>query len=114
METKRVGWGKEYYFINTNFEVEFDYDYRASPDNLKFDNNNYFTAKEKAESMAHKLRAVLAGADVIEMPSEEEIVDAAEEHVEACDEEGYPYADDEDAKAAFRNGVAWLKSKIIK
>ena len=43
-----------------------------------------------------------------------EIVDAAEEHIEACDEDGCPYADVEDAKAAFGNGVEWLKSKIVK
>lgn len=35
---------------------------------------NYFHTKEEAESMARKLRAVLKGADVIEVPSEEEVV----------------------------------------
>lgn len=50
----------------------------------------------------------------IQMPSGAEILNAAEEHVEACDEDGCPYADVEDAKVAFGNGVVWLKSKCIR
>ena len=115
MEKKRVERGEQYWFaslysgeglLTINEESDFD--------EVNITVGNCFSTKAEAESMAKKLRAVFNGADVIEMPSEEEIVDAAEEHVEACDEEGYPYADDEDAKAAFGNGVAWLKSKIIK
>lgn len=50
----------------------------------------------------------------IQMPSGAEILNAAEEHVDACDEEGHPYSDKYDAKAAFVNGAKWLKSKIVK
>lgn len=49
-----------------------------------------------------------------EMPSLDEILDAAEKHIDACDEEGHPYSDKYDAKAAFVNGAEWLKEKIVK
>lgn len=48
------------------------------------------------------------------MPSLDEILDAAEKHIDACDEEGHPYSDKYDAKAAFVNGAEWLKEKIVK
>lgn len=48
-------------------------DYRQQSDELLFEAGNYFHTKEEAEAMASKLRAVLAGAEVIEMPSEEKL-----------------------------------------
>lgn len=68
----------------------------------------------EAKSMAKKLRAVLAGADVIEMPSKLDCVNAADEHLELCNEECFPYEKEDEARAAFLNGVKWLESKIIK
>lgn len=73
MEKTRVPKGEHYYYINVFGEVVVDLDYRIDIDNQKYKNGNYFLDKESAESMARKLRAVLAGADVIEMPSEDEI-----------------------------------------
>lgn len=101
-EKKRVGWGKEYYFININFQVESDYEYGADVDNLRFDSNNYFIIKEEAEAMAYRLRAVLNGADVIEMPSENESLEAMPQNMSVGQRVGWSSC------------YYWLKSKIIK
>lgn len=114
MEKKRVEFGEDYYFIDTTTQICCGCEFNLGIESKLFDAGNYFTTKGEAEACVRKLRAVLNGADVIVMPSGTEIVDAAEEHIEACDEDGCPYADVEDAKTAFGNGVAWLKSKIIK
>lgn len=44
-------------------------------DELRIKNNNRFKTYIEAEKMAKKLRAVLKGADVIEMPSEEDVTE---------------------------------------
>lgn len=40
-----------------------------------FQFGNYFSSEASAEAMAEKIRKVLKGADVIEMPSEDDIAD---------------------------------------
>lgn len=115
----------KYYFINNLFEVESDYDCRFDTDNIRFDTDNYFTIEEQAEDMARKIRAVLKGADVIEMPSEDEILKAARERTERHSiaevelHKGlgklYGYSRIENAETvSFKAGVEYLKSKIIK
>ena len=80
-------------------------------DTDRFESGNYFHTKEEAESMARKLRAVLNGADVIEMPSESEAEAESERQLElsvACD--------DKWTEEAYLDGFAdclhWLKSKV--
>ena len=68
---------------------------------------NYFHTREEAESMANKLRAVLKGADVIEMPSEEEYEKIIPQRI--CSDE---FASGEDN--GYWNGYNYLKSKIVK
>jgi hypothetical protein len=117
MEKTRVPYGERYWYlvffggevlIYSNTERNF------TDDNQHFAMGNYFYTKEEAESMARKLRAVLNGAEVIEMPSEEECTNAADEHIELCSEECFPYQNEDEARAAFCNGIDWLKSKIVK
>lgn len=83
MSKTRVKNGEKYWFINTNaaqtnmwadWDMEGNY---PSIDKARLKNGNYFNTKEDAEVCARKLRAVLKGADVIEMPSEEEIESVA-------------------------------------
>ena len=93
MEKKRVSKGERFWFVNIIGQVSGGIEYTSDIDAALFKKGNYFTTKEEAEAMAKKLHAVLAGADVIQMPSEAEILDAAEGHIEACDEEGHPYSD---------------------
>ena len=72
MEKKRVEKGENYYYINAFGEVAFDIDYHIGIANQNYEIGNYFRSKESAEAMVSKLYAVFAGADVIQMPSEED------------------------------------------
>lgn len=69
---------------------------------------NYFHTKEEAEAMTRKIKAVLNGADVIEMPSEEEIKKAIKEVLPS--DPVAPWCVD----GYCRYIVDWLKSKIVK
>lgn len=78
-------------------------------DILDFERGNYFADRESAEKMARKLSAVLKGADVIEMPSEEEIrKHYAEMMINNPDYHLRTSAD------VHINVVDWFKSKIVK
>lgn len=74
-------------------------------DAYRFAYGNYFNTEEEAESMAEKISKVLNGADVIEMPSEEEIKQASYDCTNGYDDDQIP---------GFKEGVEWLKSKIVK
>lgn len=112
---ERVDKGEKYWCVGEDMNpLEAVCGENWALDVLRLKAGNCYTDYHECYVICGKLRAVLAGADVIQIPSGAEILDAAEEHVEACDEDGCPYADVEDAKAAFGNGVYWLMSKIIK
>lgn len=66
--------------------------------------NNCFNSEEEAEAMAKKLRAVLKGADVIEMPSEEELEKKMPEFFNPKNEE---------ERVGWIKCYHWLKSKIV-
>lgn len=74
MEKTRVPINTDYWWISHGLGVHFQMDNRMPFDDDCFEAGNYFHTKEEAELMARKLRAVLKGADVIEMPGEEEMV----------------------------------------
>lgn len=74
MEKKRVEKGMPYWYITLKFTVDRAWEQNDPVSKLYFINNNYFTTKEEAETMARKIRAVLDGADVIQMPNEKEII----------------------------------------
>lgn len=126
---------KTYWTIdNTGYVFEI-YDQNYSTDNMRYEIGNYFATQDQAEEMAKKLKAVLKGADVIEMPNEKEMLEARptfpmfdddkfakEAAEEYCANNGLPAG----ACASqishghncmyegFLAGVNWLKSKIIK
>ena len=69
---------------------------------------------KEAESMARKLRAVLKGADVIEIPPYEKEVIASEEIYRQKDYDKGDYCHEQSFLWGFQKGVDWLKSKIVK
>ena len=82
-------------------------------DNADFEIGNRFPDRESAEAMAEKFRAVLKGAEVIEMPSEEELVEKATDYAKTI------YLEDalggwEDGKGAFIDGATFMATKIVK
>lgn len=111
---ERVNKGEKYWLIHIMWNRIYvtditDMHYECDRDN--WNQGNYFNTKEEAEAVARKIKAVLKGADVIEMPSEEEINNDATYYGYAvaggCIERGY-------IQDAFEAGAEWLKSKIVK
>lgn len=111
---ERVKKGERYWYIYFGafgIEVFQMTDKRDKSDDATFGYNNYFATKEEAEACARKLRAVLKGADVIEMPSDEEIWEEANSR--------YPRrwsGDRENGEKfdVFMEGIDYVKSKIVK
>ena len=108
MEKKRVEFGEDYYFIDLNMQINCECELHSGFESELFKADNYFATEEQAEAMANKIKAVLAGADVIEMPSEKEIESAIPTYADRPAE----------FSAGIGNGwwqcIEWLKSKIIK
>ena len=73
MEKKRVKRGEKYWFIYDRLEMYFSIEDESPISDKHFKTNNYFHTREEAESAAKKVRIVLADANVIQMPSEEEV-----------------------------------------
>ena len=113
MEKKRVPKGERYWYLTFDDDglIFWDWvidDYGGVEHKNRYDFNNYFYSATEAESIAKKIRAILKGAEVIEMPDEEEVEDAiADEFYDN------PYTTEKE-EYAFRRGVNWLKSKIVK
>lgn len=110
MEKKRVEKGEQYWFANLySGEGMLTINEERDFDEVNITMGNCFSTKAEAESMARKLRAVLNGADVIEMPSEEEMKEAKPTF--SIDYDPY-YA------VLIRNGFSmcyyWLEDKIVK
>ncbi len=105
---ERVKKGEKYWYIylgSRNIVATEKVDYYNSTNDDYFRNNNYFHTKEEAEAMVRKIRAVLKGAEVIEMPSDKEIKQASYDCTNGYDDDQIP---------GFNEGVEWLKSKIVK
>lgn len=107
---ERVKTGYLYWYITIYGEVECDYECDSVGDFKCFSSGNYFHTKEEAEAMAKKLCAVLKGADVIEMPSEEEFYKVAP----STDKLGGWSLENSRQVRGFQDCWDWLKSKIIK
>ena len=111
MKKKRVEFGEDYYFIDITTQICCGCELHSGIESKLFDAGNYFTTKGEAEACVRKLRAVLAGADVIQLPSENEINQASVWN--AYDHDGdLDYIDCEAER--FIDGVNYLKSRIIK
>lgn len=116
---ERVKKGEKYWYIYDRFETSFSIEDNSPISNKHFETKNYFTTKEQAEAMAAKIRAVLKGADVIEMPSEEEIEDAMKESITESILSVAPYGGftsraTDLLECAWMKSIEWLKSKIVK
>lgn len=112
---ERVKKGEKYWYLDLVYlDVIETQEMNNGLDNFHYRKNNYFATKGQAIAMATKLRAVLNGADVIEMPSEEELREAEDNYI------GHPFEIDEGAttsmcRTAFGAGIGWLlQSKIVK
>lgn len=108
---ERVRKGERYWYLRGNLEVAPAEETDSIFDRSAYLNLDYFHTKEEAESMLKKLRAVLKGADVIEMPSEEEI---AEKINECGFRIGKELTDVIIASAGALEMANYLKSKIVK
>lgn len=120
MEKTRVSKGENYWYIDEFGRVQSCTDnYEPYPSLVRFKTGNYFLTKEEAKSMAHKLNAVLKGADVIETPSEEEISKQATDIAwnrqdDYYDEEGNVIQCYGECYDSAKDMYKWLKSKIVK
>lgn len=115
MTKTRLNKGEKYYLVNTTLgtlSVDYLRDWRTSEDDAYYASGNYFHTEEEAEDMAKKLRTVLNGADVIEMPSTKEVDNIVWDHAHKG---GYAY---DSCYPIFRDGwnacYGCLKSKIVK
>lgn len=112
MEKTRVPKGEKYWsviYTSRDGFVAFDYFDTDDDDDIKdFERCNYFHTKEEAEAMARKLRAVLKGVDVIEMPSEDNMLGAI-----PIIDDPYDYVGC-GRRLGWRECYSWLKSKIVK
>lgn len=115
---ERLNKGEKYWFISGLFTVEARCEAHSIMDAELLKVNNYFPASEYTPKMvdeiAKKLRAVLNGADVIDMPSEEECetfaVELAREEAFVCE----TFSTRADWRMSSRMTVDWLKTKIVK
>lgn len=105
MKATRVKKFEKYWMIDSDLMPVHFIDDRRRCSNTDYDNGNYFNTKEEAEAMADKIRKVLNGANVIEIPSAEEVKKAA-----VLNDSGYF---DDCQISGFIDGVEWLKSKIV-
>lgn len=108
MEKTRVPKGEKYWYINDCLYVSEGYERGICISEVHFIKSNYFHTKEEAEAMARKLRAVLKGADVIEMPSEDDMLGAIPIIDDPCDYIG------PGRRLGWSECYTWLKSKIVK
>lgn len=108
---ERVKKGEKYWWIQVNcydIVLQSRIESGSFEDDSLYKQGNYFASYEDAEVMARKLRIVLKGADVIEMPSEEEIKERLNmiiptQPVEPWCVEGY-----------CKHIIEFIKSKIVK
>lgn len=104
---QRVPKGEKYFYVNEIGNVSEWPDTGGEFATMHFFSGNYFPDRESAEAMAEKLRAVLKGADVIEMPSEEEIKERLDMIIphNPC----APFV----VEGICKHLVGWLKSKKV-
>lgn len=111
---ERVKKGEEYWFIDKDGEILWRYESYSCQDDMMFNYNNYFHTREEAEAMARKIRAVLQGADVIEIPSEEEISRESDYSAHKMDIDDGETPNSGLYWRGWGDAIEFLKSKIVK
>lgn len=104
---------EKYWMIDSNLKLVHLIDDGTLWSDSNYENGNYFTTVEEAVEMAEKIRKVLNGADVIEMPSEGDITEkifSAVGDIVGREGEITVFHCMKTAKIV----VEWLKSKIVK
>lgn len=113
MENTRVPKGEKYWYIQWDFTIDYAWDDCDVEDEERYGIGNYFHTEEEAESMARKLRAVLKGAEVIEIPSKEDITEkifSTAGEIVGRDRE----ITVSDCMKTAKSVVGWLIDKIVK
>lgn len=95
-------------FYSSGVDIDRVVDIYDLYDNQSFESGNYFRTREEAIAMAEKFRKVLKGADVIEMPSENEMLGAIPIIDDPCDYVG------PGRRLGWGECYNWLKSKCIR
>lgn len=112
---ERVKKGERYWYIDESFTVQSSYDIGTRWDSQRFKCGNYFATKEEAEACARKLRAVLKGAEVIEIPNKPlGLTDIKNNHLRGYVPERLSINDLKAFALGFWEGCDWLASKIVK
>lgn len=122
---ERVKIGEKYWYLSLfsgKIRVEDDIEHEDEKDRVeplidkeRFLLGNYFHTKEEAESMAEKIRKVLQGADVIEVPSKPlGLTDIKNHHLRGYVPERLSINDLKAFALGFWEGCDWLASKIVK
>lgn len=117
MEKTRVPKGERYWCIRIVLgliEIVSYIDNYHCCDNKAYESGNYYLDKDEAKNDERKLRAVLKGADVIEMPSEEEISKQCDSSAHEMDIDDGETPNSGLYWGGWWNAVRWLKSKIVK
>lgn len=114
---ERVKKGEKYWYIGADKYIPIlSYDMRTIFEDDRYRSGNYFTDYSEAEAMAKKLRAVLKGAEVIEMPSEDEFnkqikeIGVDKQNIELCKNDSISLS----LMFGALQMLNWLKSKIVK
>lgn len=89
-------------------------DVRDTIDDDCYELGNYFHTEEEAESCVRKLCAVLNGASVIKVPSEEEISRESDYSAHKMDIDDGETPNSGLYWRGWGDAVRWLKSKIVK
>lgn len=116
MGKTRVQKGEGYWRLEQQGDflaVVYLHDFYTYANNRDFEQGNYFLDESSASSARRRIFAVLAGADVIEMPSEEELIEKATDYAKTI------YLEEalggwEDGKGAFIDGATFIATKIVK
>lgn len=114
MEKTRLPYGKTYYYVymchGCRPTATSKYEKHEGRDSANFRCGNYFLNREDAWALARKLRAVLNGAEVIEMPSEGIMKD----HKFNIDTSSMSHENYDHFQSGFIYCYNWLKHQIVK
>ena len=114
---ERVKKGEKYWFIDFSgmYVVDWLTEFYDEENTTHFLTKNYFHTEEEAEAMARRFRAVLKGAEVIEIPNKPlGPTDIKNNHLRGYVPERLSINDLKAFALGFWEGCDWLASKIVK